>query len=150
MASAPVRVFIADLSSQREVRRLADDVLHTPDRLDVLFNNVGCFWNTRRVTVDGLEHTFALNHLAPFLLTNLLLERLKESGPARVVTVSSGAQAMGRIDFADLQAERSNSGQRAYNQSKLANVLSATGWRPARRHPGAGTRVPASRPPARS
>lgn len=123
VASAPVEVFIADLSSQGEVRRLAGEVLQNLDRLDVLVNNVGGFWNTRRVTVDGLEYTFALNHLAPFLLTNLLLERLKENEPARVVTVSSGAQAMGRIDFADLQAERAYSGQRAYNQSKLANVL---------------------------
>lgn len=123
LASAPVEVFIADLSSQQEVRTLARTVLRKLDRLDVLVNNVGGFWSTRRVTVDGLEYTFALNHLAPFLLTNLLLERLKESGPARVVTASSGAQAMGRIDFEDLQAERSYSGQRAYNQSKLANVL---------------------------
>ena len=140
MAAAPVEVFIADLSSQQEVRSLADDVLHTLDRLDVLVNNVGGFWNTRRVTVDGLEHTFALNHLAPFLLTNLLLERLNESGPARVVTVSSGAQAMGRMDFTDLQAERSYSGQRAYNQSKLANVLFTYGLA-ARLH---GTRVTAN------
>ncbi|BCW71128.1 SDR family NAD(P)-dependent oxidoreductase [Arthrobacter sp. NicSoilB8] len=123
VASAPVEVFLADLSSQQEVRRLAADVLQSLDRLDVLANNVGGFWNTRRVTVDGLEYTFALNHLAPFLLTNLLLERLNGSGPARVVTVSSGAQSMGRMDFTDLQAERSYSGQRAYNQSKLANVL---------------------------
>ncbi|WP_226762232.1 SDR family NAD(P)-dependent oxidoreductase [Arthrobacter sp. SO3] len=127
VASSPVVVFIADLSSQQEVRRLAGDVLHTLDRLDVLVNNVGGFWNTRRVTADGLEYTFALNHLASFLLTNLLLERLKESSPARVVTVSSGAQAMGRVDFADLPAERSYSGQRAYNQSKLANVLFSYG-----------------------
>lgn len=123
VASAPVDVFIADLSSQQEVRHLAGKVLQTLDRLDVLINNVGGFWNTRRLTVDGLEYTFALNHLAPFLLTNLLLERLQESAPARVVTVSSGAQAMGRMDFADLQAKRAYSGQRAYNQSKLANVL---------------------------
>lgn len=123
VASVPVDVFVADLSSQQEVRRLAGEVLRTLDRLDVLINNVGGFWNTRRLTVDGLEYTFALNHLAPFLLTNLLLERLQESAPARVVTVSSGAQAMGRMDFADLQGERSYSGQRAYNQSKLANVL---------------------------
>lgn len=123
VASAPVDVFVADLSSQQDVRSLACDVLRTLDRLDVLVNNVGGFWNTRRVTVDGLEYTFALNHLAPFLLTNLLVERLKEGSPARVVTVSSGAQAMGRMDFADLQAEQSYSGQRAYNQSKLANVL---------------------------
>ena len=83
----------------------------------------GGYWNTRHVTADGLERTFALNHLAPFLLTNLLLDRLKRSAPARVVTVSSDAQAMGRIDFDDLQGERSYSGPRAYNQSKLANVL---------------------------
>ena len=122
-ASGSVEVFIADLSSQQEVRRLAGEVLQGLDRIDVLVNNVGGFWNTRRLTVDGLEYTLALNHLAPFLLTNLLLERLKESAPARVVTVSSGAQAMGRTDFEDLQGERSYSGQRAYNQSKLANVL---------------------------
>jgi NAD(P)-dependent dehydrogenase (short-subunit alcohol dehydrogenase family) len=118
-----VDVFVADMSSQAEVRRLASEVLEGLPRLDVLVNNVGGFWNTRRVTADGLEHTFALNHLAPFLLTNLLLDRLKENAPARVVTVSSGAQAMGRIDFADLQGERAYSGQRTYSQSKLANVL---------------------------
>jgi retinol dehydrogenase 14 len=119
----PVDVFVADLSAQSEVRRLAAEVLQRLPRIDVLVNNVGGFWNTRHVTADGLEHTFALNHLAPFLLTNLLLGRLKHSTPARVVTVSSNAQALGRIDFEDLQAERSYSGARAYNQSKLANVL---------------------------
>ena len=118
-----VDVFVADLSSQSEVRRLADEVLQSLSRIDVLVNNVGGYWNTRHVTADGLERTFALNHLAPFLLTNLLLDRLKQSAPARVVTVSSNAQAMGRIDFDDLQGERSYSGARAYNQSKLANVL---------------------------
>ncbi len=118
-----VDVFVADMSSQAEVRRLAADVLQTLPGLDVLVNNVGGYWNTRRVTADGLEHTVALNHLAPFLLTSLLLDRLRQSAPSRVVTVSSGAQAMGRIDFADLQGERAYSGPRAYNQSKLANVL---------------------------
>jgi len=118
-----VEVFVADLSSQSEVRRLADEVLQSLPRLDVLVNNVGGYWDTRHVTADGLEHTFALNHLAPFLLTNLLLDRLQKSAPARVVTVSSNAQAMGQIDFDDLQGERSYSGARAYNQSKLANVL---------------------------
>jgi retinol dehydrogenase-14 len=119
----PVDVFVADLSSQAEVRRLADQVTNSLTRIDVLVNNAGGYWNTRHVTADGLEHTFALNHLAPFLLTMLLLNRLKDSAPARVVTVSSNAQAMGRIDFDDLQGERSYSGARAYNQSKLANVL---------------------------
>jgi NAD(P)-dependent dehydrogenase (short-subunit alcohol dehydrogenase family) len=118
-----VNAFAADLSSQAEVRRLARDVLETYPRLDVLVNNVGGFWATRHVTADGLEHTFAVNHLAAFLLTDMLLGRLKASAPARVVTVSSGAQAMGRIAFDDLQGERKYSGQEAYNQSKLASVM---------------------------
>lgn len=118
-----VDVFVADLSAQPEVRRLADEVLQSLPRIDVLINNVGGYWNTRHVTADGLERTFALNHLAPFLLTNLLLDRLKHSSPARVVTVSSNAHTMGRIDFDDLQGERAYSGSRAYDQSKLANVL---------------------------
>ncbi|MGO4340829.1 SDR family NAD(P)-dependent oxidoreductase [Pedococcus sp. 2YAF34] len=118
-----VDVFIADLSAQREVRRLADEALAAYPRLDVLVNNVGGYWARRHATEDGLERTFAVNHLTPFLLTNLLLPRLRESAPARVVTVSSGAQAMGRIDFDDLEGERGYRGQRAYNQSKLANVL---------------------------
>jgi len=118
-----VDVFVADLSSQAEVRRMADEVLGALARIDVLVNNVGGYWNTRHVTVDGLEHTFALNHLAPFLLTELLLDRLTQSAPARVVNVSSAAHAAGRIDFDDLQGERNYSGQRAYSQSKLANVL---------------------------
>jgi retinol dehydrogenase 14 len=123
VGGGPVDVFIADLSSQSEVRRLAGDVLRQLARIDVLVNNAGGYWNTRHVTADGLERTFALNHLAPFLLTGLLLDRLKQSAPARVVTVSSNVQAFGRIDFDDLQGERSYSGARAYNQSKLANVL---------------------------
>ena len=118
-----VDVFVADLSCQSEVHRLADEVLQSLSRLDVLVNNVGGYWNNRHVTADGLEHTFAVNHLAPFLLTHLLRDRLNESAPARVVTVSSNVQAFGRIDFDDLQGERSYSGARAYNQSKLANVL---------------------------
>ena len=118
-----VDVFIADLSSQAQVRRLAEQVLRALGRIDVLVNNVGGYWNTRHVTEDGLEHTFAVNHLAPFLLTNLLLDRLAEGAPSRVVTVASNAHSLGRIDFEDLQGERSYSGARAYNQSKLANVL---------------------------
>jgi retinol dehydrogenase 14 len=118
-----VDIFVADLSCQSQVRRLAGEVLQSLSRIDVLVNNAGGYWNTRHVTADGLERTFAINHLAPFLLTSLLLDRLKDSAPARVVTVSSNVQAIGRIDFEDLQGERSYSGARAYNQSKLANVL---------------------------
>jgi retinol dehydrogenase 14 len=104
-------------------RHLAAQVADSYSRLDVLVNNVGGFWAHRHLTADGLERTFALNHLAPFLLTSLLLDRLTASAPARVVTVSSGAHEGGRIDFEDLQGERNYSGQRAYSQSKLANVM---------------------------
>lgn len=121
--NAAVDAFAADLASQTEVRRLAREVLDMYPRLDVLVNNVGGFWTHRHVTADGLEHTFALNHLAPFLLTKLLLDRLKASEPARIVTVSSGAHTLGRLDFDDLQAELKYSGQSAYNASKLANVM---------------------------
>jgi retinol dehydrogenase 14 len=120
---ARLELFIADLSSLAEVRDVADEVLQTLPRIHVLINNVGGYFDTRHLTADGLERTFALNHLAPFLLTNLLLEKLKQNASARVVTVSSNAQATGRIDFSDLQGERSYSGARAYSQSKLANVL---------------------------
>ena len=123
-AGAPrVHIFLADLSSQAEVRRLADETLEQLPRIDVLVNNVGGYWNTRSTTADGLEHTLAVNHLAAFLLTNLLLDRLRRSAPARVVTVASNAQRLGRIDFEDLQGSHSYSGARAYNQSKLANVM---------------------------
>ena len=134
--SSAVDIFVADMSSQAEVRRLADEVLAAYPRLDVLLNNVGGFWSHRHVTADGLEHTFALNHLAPFLLTSLLSDRLIASAPARVVTVASGAQGMGRIDFEDLMGERKYSGQSAYNQSKLANVMFT--YELARRFEGTG------------
>jgi len=121
--NSAVDAFAADMASQAEVRRLAVAVLEAYPRLDVLVNNVGGFSAHRHTTADGLEHTFALNHLAPFLLTNLLLDRLKACAPARVVTVSSGVQSTGRIEFDDLQGARNYSGQRAYSQSKLANVM---------------------------
>ena len=100
-----VDLFVADLSSQSQLRGLAAEVLDRLPRIDVLVNNVGGFWNTRHVTEDGYERTFALNHLAPFLLTNLLLDRMQHSTAARVVTVSSNAHAMGRIDFENLQGK---------------------------------------------
>ena len=93
---ARVHAFTADLSAQVQVRRLAAELLDTLPRIDVLVNNAGGYWNTRHVTADGLERTFAVNHLAPFLLTALLRERLQDSDDGRVVTVSSNAEAMGR------------------------------------------------------
>lgn len=139
-----VDVFVAEMSAQREVRRLADEVLAAYPRLDVLVNNVGGYWATRHTTAEGLERTFAVNHLAPFLLTHLLLDRLRASAPARVVTVSSGAQAMGAIDFDDLQGAGGYDGQRAYNQSKLANVMFT--FELARRLEGSGVTANAVHP----
>jgi retinol dehydrogenase 14 len=136
VGSSAVDVFIADLSSQAEVRRLAAEALQRLPRIEVLINNVGGYWNSRHVTADGLERTFAVNHLAPFLLTSLLLGRMRQNAPARVITVSSNAHRTGRIDFDDLQGERSYSGSRAYDQSKLANVLFA--YELARRLRGTG------------
>lgn len=118
-----IDAFEADLSSQAQVRRLAADLRERYPRLDALVNNVGGFWAHRHVTEDGLELTFALNHLAPFLLTNLLVDRMIAQGGARIVNVTSSAESLGRIDFDDLQGAERYSGQRAYNQSKLANVL---------------------------
>ena len=142
--SAPVQAFAADLSSQAQVRRLAEEVLQALPRIDVVVNNAGGYWSTRHVTADGYEHTFALNHLAPFLLTHLLLDELRRGPRARIVNVASGAQAAGRIDFDDLQGTRSYSGSRAYNQSKLANVLFT--YELARRLEGTGVTVTCAAP----
>jgi retinol dehydrogenase-14 len=139
-----VDAFVADLSSRSEVRRLAGEVLVRLPRIHVLVNNVGGYWNTRHLTADGLERTFAVKHLAPFQLTTLLLDRLKGSAPARVVTVASNAHKLGRIDFDDVQGERSYSGARAYNQSKLANVLFS--YELARRLAGTGVTANALHP----
>jgi NAD(P)-dependent dehydrogenase (short-subunit alcohol dehydrogenase family) len=118
-----VSTIIADLSRQAEVRRVAEEFRSRFDRLDVLVNNAGGMFGSRQLTADGLELTFALNHLAYFLLTNLLLDMLKASAPSRVVSVSSGAHMMGRINFDDLQLERKYNPGMAYGQSKLANIL---------------------------
>ena len=116
---------IADLSSLREVRDLAGRLARL-DRLDVLINNAGLVLADRRVSADGFEYTFALNHLAPFLLTNLLREKLVASAPARVITVSSAAHRAARLDFGDLQLTRNFNGWRAYANSKLANIAFTT------------------------
>jgi NAD(P)-dependent dehydrogenase (short-subunit alcohol dehydrogenase family) len=113
----------ADLSSLAEIRRAAEELLERHERLDVLVNNAGGFFMKRAETVDGLEQTFALNHLNYFLLTNLLLERIRASTPARIVCVSSDAHRGRRLDLDDLQNKRKYAGYRAYGQSKLMNVL---------------------------
>jgi NAD(P)-dependent dehydrogenase (short-subunit alcohol dehydrogenase family) len=118
----PPQLEIADLSSIAEVRELATR-LGTLDRIDVLINNAGLIMGKRRTTADGLELTFAVNHLAPFLLTTLLVERLTVSAPARVVTVASRAHRRARLDLGDLQQTRGYRGRRAYANSKLANIL---------------------------
>jgi NAD(P)-dependent dehydrogenase (short-subunit alcohol dehydrogenase family) len=138
-ANEDVEFLRADLSSQASIRELADRVLAEHDRLHVLVNCAGAFFRDGRVTIDGLEMTFALNHLAYFLLTTLLLDLLQGTAPARIVNVTSGAQSMGRIDFEDLQGERRYRGQAAYNQSKLANVLFT--YELARRLDGTGVTV---------
>jgi len=118
---------VGDLSSLAAVRKLAKEVAAQHPRLDVLVNNAGGGARRREITVDGLERTFAVNHLAPFLLTNLLLERLKASSAGRVVTVSSMAHRGGKLDFDDLNWERRKySTLGAYSASKLANILFTT------------------------
>jgi len=118
-----VELMLCDLSSQADIRRFADEFKATHNRLDVLINNAGLYLRKRETTVAGIEMTFAVNHLAYFLLTNLLLDRLKRSAPARIVNVSSDAHKHGHINFDDLQGEKSYSGVKAYCHSKLANVL---------------------------
>src|SRR5437588_9398273 len=114
----------ADLSSQQSIRQLVGNFQHHYTHLHVLINNAGAaFPGRRRETVDGLEMTFAVNYLAPFLLTNLLLDVLTASAPARIVNVSSDAQASGYIQMDDLQAEKLYRPMRTYPQSKLAMVL---------------------------
>ena len=116
-------IHIADLFSLGQVRRLAADLLKAAPRIDVLINNAGAIFAKRETTADGLERTFALNHMAYFLLTALLLDRLKASAPARIVNVASEAHRNAALDFDDLQTERNYSGWLAYRRSKLANIL---------------------------
>jgi NAD(P)-dependent dehydrogenase (short-subunit alcohol dehydrogenase family) len=129
--NANVEYLLADLSSQAQIRQLAAQFQAKYDRLHILVNNAGGFFMKRQLTVDGLEMTFALNHLSYFLLTNLLLDTMRATAqavpqagsPVRIVNVSSGANFGGKINFDDLQAERRFSSWAAYSQSKLANVM---------------------------
>lgn len=141
---------LADLSVMSEIRRLAETFLARYDRLDVLLNNAGAIYEERKLTVDGYEMTMALNHLSYFLLTNLLLERLKKTaqtyGEARVINVSSGAHAVARkgIAFEDIHATKAYSAMGRYGESKLMNVLFT--YEMARRFEGTGICVNALHP----
>ena len=116
-----------DLAKFRSIRSAAASVLEHFDRLDVLVNNAGGIISDRRVTEDGFEMTFGVNHLGHFLLTDLLLDRLIQSAPSRIVTVSSLAhRGAGAMTFSDLNHERLYNGTIAYNESKLANILFTT------------------------
>lgn len=121
--STTIEAMTADLSLMADVRRLAEQVKAKYQRLHVLLNNAGAIFMGRQVTSEGYEMTFALNHLNYFLLTNLLLETLKASAPARIVNVSSDAHKGEHLDFADLQSEKGYFGFTAYGRSKLANVV---------------------------
>ena len=124
-ADAIVDVLEADLASQASVRKLAAEALARYPRIDVLVNNAGAIHASRQLTDEGFELTWAVNHLAPFLLTTLLEDRLKSSAPARIITTSSGAHRGAHIPLDDLAAERSYGmrGFERYGQSKLANIL---------------------------
>jgi NAD(P)-dependent dehydrogenase (short-subunit alcohol dehydrogenase family) len=116
---------LCDFADQDAVRRLAEDLLRTCSRIDVLVNNAGTVFSRRTLTGDGVEATFAVNHLAGFLLTELLLERIRESAPAPIVFTSSAGHFSGTLDLEDVGFERGYSIMRAYSRSKLANVLTA-------------------------
>ncbi len=118
-----LHAYSADLSSMDDVRRLSEHILNNHSRLDILMNNAGVLLGDRRETMDGYETTFATNHLAYFLLTRLLIDRLKKSTPARIINVSSMVHAWGTIDFDDIFMEKNYRSLPAYYQSKLANVM---------------------------
>ena len=140
-----VRYLLADLSSQGDVRRLADQVKQQIPSLDVLVNNAGAIFLSNRRSVDGIEMTFALNHLGYFLLTTLLLDLLKASTPARIINVSSSSHfSAGNFRLEDLPKPGSNSGYRAYGRSKLCNILFT--YELARRLEGSGVTANALHP----
>ncbi len=118
-----VELMLADMSSQDSIRRLASGFRAGHEKLHLLVNNAGVYLTKRTTTVDGLESTFAINHLGPFLLTNLLLDVLKASAPSRIVNVTSDAHNGAKVNFEDLQGEKKFSGWQAYGQSKLAMIL---------------------------
>jgi retinol dehydrogenase-14 len=118
-----VELILADLTVQDEVRRLAEELRERHKQLEVLVNNAGLVLSERTETPDGIETQLAINHLAPFLLTNLLLDLLKESAPSRIVTVSSDAHRWAKIDLDDLQSRKRYRGMQVYGKTKLANIM---------------------------
>lgn len=121
--SDSAELMLCDLASQSSIREFAEAFKRTHDRLDVLINNAGVYIRDRVVNKDGIETTFAVNHLAYFLMTELLLDLLKASAPARIINVASEAHAYGKMDFDNLQGEKKYRGMRAYANSKLENIL---------------------------
>jgi NAD(P)-dependent dehydrogenase (short-subunit alcohol dehydrogenase family) len=139
-----VELLVADLSLLADVRRLASEFQHTNSHLHLLVNNAGCAYPTRTLTSEGLEATLVVNYLAPFLLTELLLDTLKASAPARIVNVSSAQHANAHIDFDNLQGEKKYGNLSTYNQAKLAVLLWT--YELARRLKGTGVTVNALHP----
>jgi NAD(P)-dependent dehydrogenase (short-subunit alcohol dehydrogenase family) len=121
--TASVDTLVANLAAQADVRTLAAEVLGRYPRMDVLVNNAGAMYATRQLSPDGIELTWAVNHLAPFLLTSLLLDRLRESASAHIITTASGAHQGAQIPFDDLGAERAYRAFGRYGETKLANIL---------------------------
>ncbi len=122
-SDAQVDGFVADLSRISETLLLANHIQSTYSRIDVLVNNAGAFYQTRQESAEGIEMTFALNHLAPFVLTSSLINMLRASAPSRIITVSSAAHQGAKMNFDDIQFTKRYSGWQAYAQSKLANLL---------------------------
>ncbi len=116
-------MYMADLSSLAEMKGVANEIAERETRIDVLINNAGAVFLSRRTSTDGLEMTFATNHMAYFVMTNILLDRLKATPGARVVSTASDAHKSGKLDLSDLQTERSYSSFRVYGTSKLENIL---------------------------
>jgi NAD(P)-dependent dehydrogenase (short-subunit alcohol dehydrogenase family) len=143
-SSSQLEYLNADLSSQAEVRKLASAFLAAHNRLDVLVNDAGAAYLRHQRSVDGIEKTFAVNHLSVFLLTNLLLDTLKASAPSRIIIVSSGSHRDARIHFDDLNLDQGYWVMRAYGQSKLANLLFT--YELARRLEGTGVTANAVHP----
>jgi len=121
--SATHAIHYADLSSIAEMKRVANEIAAAESKVDVLVNNAGAVFLSRHESVDGLEMTFATNHMAYFILTNTLLDRLKAAGSARIVSTASGAHSAGKLDFGDLQLKSKYAVTRAYGNSKLCNIL---------------------------